>query len=242
MRYAIFSDIHSNIEAFDAVLEDIKNTGVDKRLFLGDVVGYGPNPNECIERLLEVSDITLGGNHDWAVVGKTPDDYFNPFAKEAVEWTRSQLKDEHKEFLLRTSASDIVDGFQVAHSSPYNPEEWRYILSYHDASENYDYMQSNLCFIGHSHQPVVIEFLGKEDVEASRVQFKELDKEKKCIVNTGSVGQPRDANVKSCWVLYDSENHSVEYRRVTYDVAAVQAKMEKIGLPRYLIDRLGIGK
>lgn len=242
MRYALFSDIHANIEAFDAVLADIKNVKVDKLLFLGDIVGYGPNPNECISRLLEVADLTLGGNHDWAVVGKTPDDYFNPFAKEAVEWTRSQLKPEHKEFLLRTEASGVIDGFQVAHSSPHNPEEWRYILSYHDASENYPFLKSNICFIGHSHQPVVIEFNAQDDVEASRVQFKELDKGRKCIVNIGSVGQPRDANVKSCWALFDSEQYTVEYHRVEYNVAAVQAKMEKIGLPRYLIDRLGIGK
>jgi predicted phosphodiesterase len=242
MRYALVSDIHSNIEAFDAVLMDIKGVGVDRILFLGDIIGYGPNPNECIERLLEVADISLGGNHDWAVIGKTPDDYFNPYAKEAVEWTRKQLKDQHKDFLLRTKAADVVDGFQIAHSSPMNPEEWRYILSYHDASENYPFLDANLCFIGHSHQPVVIEFNTQDDVEASRVEFKELDKDRKAIVNIGSVGQPRDSNIKSCWVLFDSDLYSVEYRRVSYDVEAVQKKMEAIGLPRYLIDRLGLGR
>lgn len=242
MLYALFSDIHSNIEAFDAILEDIRAAGAEKLIFLGDIIGYGPNPNECIERLLEVADVALGGNHDWAVIGKTPDDYFNPYAKEAVEWTRSVLKEEHKEFLARTKAVEMVDGFQVAHASPLNPEEWRYILSYHDASENFPHVESNLCFIGHSHQPVVIEFNTQDDIIASRVEFKELDPTKKNIVNIGSVGQPRDANVNACWVLYDSEANTVEYHRVPYDVAAVQAKMEKLELPRYLIDRLGIGK
>lgn len=242
MRYALLSDIHSNIEAFDAVLADVKAVGVDRLLFLGDIVGYGPNPNECIDRLLSVADLSLGGNHDWAVVGKTPADYFNPFAREAVEWTMKALREDHKDFLKRTRAIDIFDGFQVAHSSPMRPEEWRYIMSQKEALDNYPYIETDICFIGHSHQPIIIEYRNEREIRVFRDAYKILDHESKYVINIGSVGQPRDGNVNACWVFYDSEVGSVEFRRVPYDIPAVQKKMAKIGLPRYLIDRLAIGR
>lgn len=242
MRYAFISDIHSNIEAFDAVLADIEKEKPDRILFLGDIVGYGPSPNECIDRLLQVADFSLGGNHDWAVVGKTPDDYFNPFAKEAVDWTGKVLREDNREFLLRTKASDIIDGFQVAHSTPYNPEEWRYIMSQKEALENYSSIRGQLCFIGHSHQPLIIEYQDSSNVRVHRDKVFQFVPENKYIINIGSVGQPRDANVNSCWVLFDSNENRVEYHRVPYDIAAVQKKMENVGLPRYLIDRLALGR
>ncbi|MGK7345298.1 MAG: metallophosphoesterase family protein [Candidatus Nitrospinota bacterium M3_3B_026] len=242
MRYALLSDAHSNLEAFDAVIADVKSYGVDRVLFLGDIVGYGPNPNECIDRLLKVADLSLGGNHDWAVVGKTPVDYFNPYAREAVDWTMEVLREDHKDFLKRTRAIDIFDNFQVAHSTPCLPEEWRYIMSQTEAMENYPCIQGDTCFIGHSHQPIVIEYETQTSVRVHRDSYKILDHDRKYIVNVGSVGQPRDGDVRACWVAYDSEVGSVEFRRVPYDVAAVQEKMRRIGLPRYLVDRIAVGR
>jgi len=242
MRYAVFSDIHSNKEAFEAVLEDIKMYGVDRMLFLGDIIGYGPDPNECMDLLLTVADISLGGNHDWALVGKTPNDYFNPFAKAALDWTNSNLRDDHKDFLRRTRAVDNFDGVMLAHSSPKGPEEWKYILSKEDAIENYKSIESEICFIGHSHQPIIIEMPDENTVNPIRDKFKVLDPGKKYIVNVGSVGQPRDSNNKACWVLYDTDLGSVEYRRVKYDIEEVQKKMRNSGLPRYLVDRLALGR
>ncbi|MBI5814332.1 MAG: metallophosphoesterase family protein [Nitrospinae bacterium] len=242
MRYALISDIHSNIEAFDAVLRDIDSTGADRLLFLGDIIGYGPNPNECLDRLLQVADLSLGGNHDWAVVGKTPDDYFNPFAKQAVDWTAATLRDDHKDFLKRTRAADTFDGFQVAHSTPLYPEEWRYIMSQKEALENYGSLTSQVCFIGHSHQPLVIEYDGPASIKVSKETGYTLDPAKKYIINIGSVGQPRDSNINSCWALYDSEEGTVTFRRVPYDIEAVQRKMAEANLPRYLIDRLAVGR
>ncbi len=242
MRYAFVSDIHSNIDAFESVMEDIENEEPDRVLFLGDIVGYGPNPNECIDKLLQVTDVSLGGNHDWAVVGKTPDDYFNPFAKEAVDWTAKTLREDNKDFLLRTKASDVFDGFQVAHSTPFKPEEWRYIMSQKEAIDNYSSIEEKLCFIGHSHQPLIIEYSGPASVKVYREQKFQFLPENKYIINVGSVGQPRDTNVKACWVLYDSDENSVQYHRVAYDIQSVQKKMEAAGLPRYLIDRLAQGR
>ncbi|MBI4666497.1 MAG: metallophosphoesterase family protein [Nitrospinae bacterium] len=242
MRYALFSDIHSNIEAFEAVLADIDRNEADRLLFLGDIVGYGPSPNECVEKLLHTANLSLGGNHDWAVVGKTPDDYFNPYAKQAVDWTASVLLDEHKEFLKRTKAVDRFDGFQVAHSTPYRPEEWHYIMSQKEALENYDSIDGQLCFIGHSHQPLILEYDDATRVRVYREKQYQLKPDKKYIINIGSVGQPRDSNTQACWVLFDSENSLVTYNRVPYDIAAVQKKMADVDLPRYLIDRLALGR
>ncbi len=242
MLYALISDVHANLEAFEAVIEDIKKVSPDRILFLGDIVGYGPNPNECLELLLKIADVTLGGNHDWAMVGKTSMDYFNPFAKASATWTEKQLKDEHKDFLSRTRSIDMFDGFQLAHSSPYNPDEWRYILSQTDAQENYPHIEGNLCFIGHSHQPIVIEFDDEGEALAYREPMMTLNPDKKYIVNVGSIGQPRDANPKACWAVYDSEIGRIEYRRVEYNINETQRKMHGHGLPRYLINRLAEGR
>jgi diadenosine tetraphosphatase ApaH/serine/threonine PP2A family protein phosphatase len=242
MRYALFSDIHANIEAFDAVLADIDRVGVDKRLFLGDIIGYGPDPQACIDRLLTVADVTLGGNHDWAAVGLTPSDYFNPYAKAALDWTVAHLRDDQIDFLKRTEPSMLHDSFQLAHSSPLAPSEWRYILNHQEAVDNYAYIQNNLCFIGHSHQPLIIEYTTPSTVKVHRPLEKVLDPDVPYIVNIGSVGQPRDAITESCWVLFDSDTRTVSFRRVPYPIETVQKKMEEANLPRYLIDRLAVGR
>ncbi len=242
MRYAIISDIHANLEAFKAVLKDIDAAGVDNTLFLGDIVGYGPNPNECLDLLFKVADLSLGGNHDWVAVDKTSADYFNPYAKSAIQWTVEVLREDLKDFLKRTRPIDTFDGIQVAHSSPRRPKEWRYILSQKDALENYSYIEDGLCFIGHSHQPVVIECAGPTEARAILTDKMILNPEMNYVINVGSVGQPRDSNPAACWVIYDSDVGSVEYRRVPYDIEAAQKKMAKAGLSRYLIERLSEGK
>ncbi|VAX14871.1 hypothetical protein MNBD_NITROSPINAE04-1611 [hydrothermal vent metagenome] len=242
MRYALISDIHANLEAFEAVLKDIKSVGVDNTLFLGDIVGYGPNPNECVDLLLKEADLSLGGNHDWAAVGMTSSEYFNPYAKSAMDWTVETLRDDLKDFLLRTRAIDTFDGIQVAHSSPLNPEQWQYIMTQKDAAENYPHIQGEICFIGHSHQPIIIECAGPDDIRALRVDTMTLNPKMKYLVNIGSVGQPRDSNNHSCWVVYDSDLGSVEFRRVGYDISVTQKKMSDAGLAKYLIDRLSEGR
>ncbi len=242
MRYAFISDVHSNLEALAATLEDIERHKPDKILFLGDAVGYGPNPNECVEILVKKSDLFLGGNHDWAAVGKTDADFFNPFAREAVDWTARELDKKSKDTLLMTTADTLYDGIHLAHSTPMEPEDWRYILSSKEAIDNYEYIKSNVCFVGHSHQPLIIEYNDADDFSVYREVSRALDPGKKYIVNIGSVGQPRDAIPDSCWVLYDLAGNTVNYHRVPYDIAAVQAKMVRAGLPKYLIERLSLGR
>ncbi|MFW2331106.1 MAG: metallophosphoesterase family protein [Nitrospinota bacterium] len=243
MKYALFSDIHSNLEAFESVLKDISRYNVDKRIFLGDIIGYGPNPAECIDLMIDSCDIILAGNHDWALIGKTPGDYFNKFAQEALEWTATQIREDQREFLMTLVPSMIVDNrFQIAHSSPFHPEEWRYILSYFEALENYNYIDDRLCFIGHSHQPLVVKFLDDQNLEVLRPKDIKLEPEYKYIANIGSVGQPRDSIPTACWVHFDSDKNELEFHRVAYDIEAVQKKIHECNLSHYLAERLGYGR
>ena len=242
MRIAIYSDIHSNMEAFEAVLKDIKRENVDKKVFLGDIVGYGPEPNECIELLKKNADLILAGNHDWAAVGLTDHSYFNPYAKESLFWTIDALTEPNKEWLRSLKPSAQMDGMLFAHSTPHEPEAWHYVLTMQDAMDNYRSLTADLCFVGHSHQPIIIEYIDEVNIMPIRDIYKTLDKNRKYIVNVGSVGQSRDSNPESCYVVYDSKERNIEYRRVEYDVARVQKKMEKNNLPRYLIDRLALGR
>lgn len=242
MKYAVYSDIHSNLEAFEVVLKDINRQKVDKKIFLGDIVGYGPNPNECIEILKKNADIILAGNHDWAAVGKTDTSYFNPYAKESIEWTAEQLSKENRKFLRNLRPAITLNEFHIFHSTPLEPEQWHYIMTTQDAQENYELLKKDLCFIGHSHQPVVIEFVDKVNIMPFYDLYKQLEKDRKYIVNVGSVGQPRDANPDSCYLIYDSKARSFEYRRIEYNIEKVQKKMKKHRLPQYLIERLAYGR
>lgn len=242
MRYAIFSDVHSNLEAFQSVLQEIEKLYVVKRLFLGDIVGYGANPNEAIDMLKGAADVILAGNHDFAVIDMTDIENFNPHAKDAILWTRSVLTSPHEEFLKGLPVNTVVDSITLAHSSPKEPEMWHYIFNIFDAIENFEYFNTNLCFIGHSHHPVVIERNSEGKTNASKDQLIQLNGTSKYIVNVGSVGQPRDRNPQACFVIYDSTNMTIEFKRVPYDIASAQAKMRKEGLPDYLIERLAYGK
>lgn len=242
MRVAIYSDVHSNIEAFQAVINDIDRQNVDQKLFLGDIVGYGPNPNECIELLKENSDVVLGGNHDWAAVGLTDDSYFNEYARESMKWTINTLTDENKEYLKALPPDAVLDNFQIAHSTPLEPEEWHYIMSVQDAQENYPVLEKDICFIGHSHQPVIIEFMDGINILPIKDMYKQIDKNRKYIINVGSVGQPRDSNPDACYLIYEMDTGNIQYRRVEYNVKRVQKRMTRFKLPKYLIERIAVGR
>jgi len=241
MKYAVYSDVHANFEALEAVLEDMEKAGVEKRVFLGDLVGYGPNPNECIALIRKNADVILAGNHDWAAVGKTDASYFNPHARIAVEWTAEQLTEESREFLESLSPYTVLEEFQAAHSSPLEPDAWHYVTTLHDALCNYQHI-SKICFIGHSHQPVILEYLDEQRVMSLNDSYRRLDENRKYLINDGSVGQPRDLNPDSCYLIFDSAAGTIEYRRVPYDIRKVQRKMAECRLPHFLIERLAVGR
>ncbi|GMT41763.1 MAG: metallophosphoesterase [bacterium] len=242
MKIAVYSDIHSNLGAFEAVLKDLNRQKVDMKIFLGDIVGYGPNPNECIDLVKENADVILGGNHDWAAVGLTDTSYFNPFAKQSLDWTIENLTDENKKFLKSLKPELITEDYHLAHSSPLEPKAWHYMLSIQDAQDNYFHLKKDICFIGHSHQPIILEYVDQKNILPIRDLYKTLNDNRKYLVNVGSVGQPRDSNPDACYLTLNTKTRDVEYRRVEYDIKKCQKLMIKHNLPQYLIDRIAIGR
>jgi len=155
MRYAIFGDIHGNTEALGAVLLDMERAGADRRICLGDVVGYGAEPGECVRTVRDAGIETVQGNHDSAAIGETPLDYFNPYAKKAIEWTSGAIGADESAWLRRLPLTIEGDGFTVVHSSLSRPREWGYILDWASARRCFDLLSSTVCFIGHSHVPII---------------------------------------------------------------------------------------
>lgn len=233
MRFGIISDIHSNLEGLESVLRSIRAEGVDHIVCLGDIVGYGSNPNECIELLRSATPHVLLGNHDEAAFDLSRTEYFNPFARIAAEWTAGQLSEENSAFLRELPLTIDLGGLSFVHSSPYQPEEWHYILSPADAQMNFTYFAAPLCFIGHTHVPAVF----SEDIWA-----RDVIQGKKSIVNVGSVGQPRDSDWRSSFGVFDSETWIYKNLRTEYDVKRAADKIRKAGLPKPLADRLLIGR
>jgi|Deesub1362B_J571_1020462.scaffolds.fasta_scaffold03337_6 predicted phosphodiesterase len=242
MRYAILSDIHGNLEALQAVLRDIEQQGVDKIVCLGDVVGYGPNPNECVDVIREKAHICLMGNHDYAAIGKEPIEYFNPYARDAILWTRRQLTGDNLAFLRDLPFLHIDGEITFVHSSPHRPEDWTYILTPRDVYHQFNFMQTPLCFVGHSHVAIGFARRGDDLWILLEDEHRLEDHEARYIINVGAVGQPRDQDPRASYGLYDSGQRTFQFRRIEYDIEAVQKQMEEAGLPQYLIDRLSYGR
>ena len=232
MKIAVISDIHGNLEALNAVLAKIDALGVQIIFCLGDIVGYGPNPNECVELIRSRQILCVAGNHDKAVTGEHSIESFSQIAKAGVLWTKSVITEEHEEYLVSLPYSIQEHNILFVHSSPDKSEEFRYLLSAEDARESFHYFTNPLCFIGHTHRPGI--FCEENGITIIRPG-------KKFIINVGSVGQPRDGNWKSCFALLDTEYYTMEFVRVEYDVETVCKKIKVLGLPQKLADRLLVG-
>ncbi len=241
MRYGILSDIHGNFEALKTVLDLYKEEGVENIFCLGDIVGYGANPKECLDIIRELKAICIAGNHDWAVSGKLDPVYFNPVAKEAVSWTQNQLSLRDIDFLNNLGLIFKNDHLILAHGTLNEPEMFRYMIHMSDATETFYLMDRPICFVGHTHAPNII--IQKEDetqcIETLKVN---IDPQWKYIVNVGSVGQPRDRNPMAACSIYDTDTHVVEVKRVSYDIPTAQEKILKVGLPASLAERLAVGR
>jgi predicted phosphodiesterase len=242
MRYAILADIHSNLAAFQAVLNDLEtNGGFDEIWCLGDIVGYGPAPHECIELLNRYKHTCVAGNHDWASIEKIGLEDFNPYAVVACQWTGRQLTDNDINFLKLLPEMIVQDEFTMVHGSPRDPLI-EYILSEKEATENLKYFATNCCLVGHSHIPLVFKH---KDNKTSFIEFGE-DKSlslsnTRFTINPGAVGQPRDNDPRANYALYDTNLNSIYHAKVNYDFKITQQKMEKVGLPDILISRLSDG-
>ncbi|MBI5235451.1 MAG: metallophosphoesterase family protein [Deltaproteobacteria bacterium] len=243
MRYAVISDIHSNLEALCAVLERIDGLAVDKVVCLGDIVGYNANPNECIEIIRERKIVSAMGNHDATVAGLHDTQGFNHLAASAIDWTRMVLTDDNREFLKTLAQGLPIDKrFLCVHGWLNN--YFRYITGAQDAKENFDLLEKDgnlkLCFFGHTH--VAISYIENEgsvliNMDSAFTQPKDAV----MLVNPGSVGQPRDADPRASFVIYDSVAQSITFHRADYDIQTTARKIIEAGLPERLAERLKLG-
>ncbi|MBM3934784.1 MAG: metallophosphoesterase family protein [SAR202 cluster bacterium] len=243
MRALIVSDVHSNLEAFEGVIEDAqKRGGFDEIWSLGDLVGYGPDPGACVDLLRKHKNRSVAGNHDLAAVGRLSLEAFNTYAASAIHWAVAQLKEDHIKYLRDLPIRVETEDFTIVHGSPRDPV-WEYVVSVAAATASFLHLGTKRCLVGHSHLP----FLCKPQGQSAAFFDFPLDrpfalKNDRIIINPGSVGQPRDGDARASYALYNSKDKSVTHHRVKYDVAVTQKKMKERGLPGYLADRLPHGR
>jgi len=242
MRYAILSDIHANLEGLIQVLHILRKESIDTYYCLGDIVGYGANPNECIEELRKVANVSLAGNHDWAAAGEMPLDYFNDFAREAVMWTRGVLTAPNRSFLGQLQLVLSDPSMTMVHGTLIHPEDFHYMCNSGDALETFEVMRTDVCFVGHTHVAGVFIRDGKGNIAGATRSVISLEKGNKYIVNAGSVGQPRDNNPKAAYCIFDTDAGQIEIKRVAYDAAEARRKILNAGLPPFLGERIMVGR
>jgi predicted phosphodiesterase len=246
MKFAIIADIHANLEAFQVVLNDIKEQKCTHYACVGDVVGYGPNPTECLKIVRDIGMPCVKGNHDEYCSIDEQLDGFNPHAAEAVNWTRQQLTPDERQWLRELKYFRMVTSFSMVHATLDGPQRWGYVFDKLAAAASFTYQNTGVCFFGHTHVPVA--FIrdtaagGGAVVRGGTYSKFKVDSSKKYFVNVGSVGQPRDNNPKAAYVVYDVNEGTIELRRLDYDIAAVQKKIIDAGLPPRLAERLAYGR
>ncbi len=229
MKYAIIADIHANLEALDVVLRDQKARGCTHLACLGDIVGYGADPKECVDIIRALEIPTVKGNHDEYTGSDMPLHDFNPHAAKAVEWTRKQLTEDDRKWLRELKYIRILYDVTMVHATLDGPQRWGYVFDKLAAAASFTYQKTDVCFFGHTHVPVAFT---KDSVVRGGTYSKLAIKEgKKYFINVGSVGQSRDGVAKATYVIYDLEERTVELRRLDYDIPTAQAKIRNAGLP-----------
>jgi diadenosine tetraphosphatase ApaH/serine/threonine PP2A family protein phosphatase len=240
MRVAVLSDIHSNAHALDAVLEVVGP--FDQLWVLGDIVGYGPHPDQVVDRLRSERAVAVQGNHDAAALGRIPTGTFNDLARAAVEWTAATILPATRRWLAGLPERRVEGDFTLAHGSPRDPL-WEYLLAVPAARRSLGVLETPYCLVGHTHLPLVFREEGG-DVEALHAgdgAHLRLD-ERRCIVNPGSVGQPRDGDPRAAWLELDIAAETACFHRVPYEIAMAADPIAAAGLPQRLADRLHIGQ
>jgi len=241
VKFIIFSDVHSNLEALQSFCRATESVLHDKKVCLGDIVGYNADPNPVVEWIREEVDFALAGNHDYCVLNQTDASYLNPAAYQACAWTRRNLTQSNKNFLDTLPIEIEEDGIYWVHSSPFEPKKWHYVSTIKSAEKNFNYFEQAICFIGHSHIPGIFEKNKNNKIYSHDTSKLELDPDSRYIINVGSLGQPRDGNPDPVFVFYDSVTHIVEFCRFSYDLLSTQQKIMVCGLPSSLADRLRNG-
>ncbi len=242
MRIGFFADVHANLEALEACLADFRLERLKKAFFLGDAVGYGPDPNKCVELIDKKADIRILGNHDAVAIGLLSTSYFNQYAQISMGYTCQVLSEKNLSRIRKFLMEATYDIVKMLHASPKEPSSWGYVLDVKDAEENFRYFEQQVCVIAHSHRPAIVRKYGTNCCEAVAHDFVHIDDEYRYIVNVGSVGQPRDGDPRACYMIWDTDTNIVSTKRVEYDYAKTQEKMIKANLPRFLVERIAAGK
>ncbi len=240
MRFAIFSDVHANLEALEAVLADAAQRECTHFVCLGDVVGYNANPHECVERVRALDCPTVKGNHDEQASLFESSRDFNELAEHAIEWTRENLTKEDREWLRDLRLQRQVRDFTIVHATLDTPGQWGYIFNNLDAVASFTYQHTALCFFGHTHVPMA--FIRDDGVRRVKIDRLRIEPAKKYFINVGSVGQSRDGDWHASYCMFDTDHNMVEQHRINYDLQTAQDKIIKAGLPRLLAERLALGR
>ncbi|MEM1158195.1 MAG: metallophosphoesterase family protein [Verrucomicrobiota bacterium] len=237
MRFGIFGDIHSNQEALEAVLDDMQAQRVTHTVCIGDIVGYNANPAECLELVRSLGCPVVKGNHDEEASEDRPIDHFNPLAFESMTYSRKQLSEDQKKYLRSLLMQKTIHDFTVVHSSLDGPARWIYVFALTEAQNSFVYQRTQVCFYGHTHVPTayILEDGGVQECFYKRLVIQE---NKQYYINVGSVGQPRDGDWRAAYAIYDTEENTVDLRRVPYDINLAQQKIIEAGLPERLAERL----
>lgn len=242
MRYAVISDIHSNFPALQMVLLNARP--YDGVICLGDIVGYGPNPNECVGRVVEVANTLIAGNHDWGAIGRADLTIFNMDARLALQWTQHELEPEYRHVLSDSPTTVRMGDILLAHGSPREPV-WEYVVDVHTAAQSFLKEEFQLALIGHTHIPLVFEWI--EETQQARIFPPDWNdpvnlEGRRLMINPGSVGQPRDGDPRASYGILDTDAHTFEFHRIAYPIEITQERMRARDLPVRLIDRLAMGR
>ena len=240
MKFAIFGDIHANLEALNAVLEDANENDCSHFVCIGDIVGYNANPKECLATVKRLDCPVVKGNHDEVVSSDAELIGLNPLAEQSMNRTRENLSQDDKNYLMNLKLVRQVRDFTIAHATRDSPGGWGYITSKFHALESFGYQYTPVCFIGHTHVPAF--YVKTSSVEELSGRILDVESSKKYLINVGSVGQPRDGDPRASYCIYDLGGQRIVNRRVEYDIKSAQEKIIDAGLPDKLADRLSHGQ
>jgi len=241
MRYGIFSDVHGNMEALEAVLKAYKDESIDRFICLGDIVGYGAEPSMCVSEIQRLNAVIIAGNHDWGAAGTFGLENFSVYAKEAILWTREKLSIKDKRFLEHLPLRYIDENIVCVHGALRDPETFPYLHTIEHAREDFNILKRSFAFIGHTHIPQVFTFAAGKAQALSRQRIR-LSPGKLCICNVGSVGQPRDGIPLASYCIFDTKKKLVEIKRIKYNISQTQSKIKDAFLPEFLAARLSQGR
>lgn len=242
MQLALISDIHANLEALTAVLDHCDEQQVERIYCLGDVIGYGADPVECLDLVSQRCELILMGNHEYASLGLVSTQSYNEVARTTTEWTRGRMGTRETELMADLPMDHIEDGMHFVHSSPFEPDRWHYIVSPESALLAFQHLDGQICFFGHSHVPMVFEENPSGLPYCYPGESFVIQPEKRYLVNIGSVGQPRDNDPRAAYAIVDTDANEVLFHRVAYDISLTQERMAQAELPEPLISRLAVGR